>query len=179
MPLEIAFNISKEKVAFYKDLFDKYDVDKSGQLDIAELQQMLNSQNMKMDQQEILELINDYDKDASGSIDFEEFLNIFVQNMKSSDSSKVEGSGNTSDDMEAPAANILDGKRGSSDASYRFTSGDSKDAIPLDESLIMAKENEGFKVKIDTPFGKIFKLSRGISRKKLDDHIKENSYNIA
>lgn len=99
--------------------------------------------------------------------------------MKSSDSSKVEGSGNTSDDMEAPAANILDGKRGSSDASYRFSSGDSKEAIPLNESLLNARGDDGLKVKIDQPSGKIFKLSRGISRKNLNDHIKENSYNIA
>jgi hypothetical protein len=64
----------KEKI---KQIFDKYDKDQSGSIDLKELQQMCAELGGKMTDQEVTIAMNQLDKDHNGMCDFEEFVHFW------------------------------------------------------------------------------------------------------
>lgn len=66
--------MSEDHIYKYKQLFDKFDVDKGGTIDLRELKDMLKSVGQDLNEDELKEIIEDFDEDGSGEIDFEEFL---------------------------------------------------------------------------------------------------------
>jgi len=65
-----------------KPFFAQFDMDKSGQLDLTEFQQLLNSLGEKADSAQVCEMFKEYDKDKSGSLKFDEvadFLNMYLK----------------------------------------------------------------------------------------------------
>ena len=62
----------------YTRLFNKFDEDGSGSIDVEELAQMMQDIGNDATTEELREIISDFDKDQNGVIDFEEFVAIFV-----------------------------------------------------------------------------------------------------
>lgn len=56
-----------------KDVFDRYDVNKSGEIDLRELQQLVRSLGLSMDREAINNAMFDLDLNRNGTISFEEF----------------------------------------------------------------------------------------------------------
>ena len=71
--------MTEEHLLKYRQLFDDFDVDKGGTLDLGELKDMLKSVGQDLTIDELKEIITDFDDDNSGEIDFEEFLQIFLR----------------------------------------------------------------------------------------------------
>ena len=70
--------LDSEQIASYQVMFEKYDTDKNGSIDIEELNEMLKSCGITMTQDELQDIIAEFDTDNNGSIDFEEFVQIFI-----------------------------------------------------------------------------------------------------
>jgi len=62
------------KRAIYKKAFDKYDHDESGNIDTAELKDLLGELNWDNSQSALDQACSVLDKDGDGTIDLEEFL---------------------------------------------------------------------------------------------------------
>lgn len=77
--------MTEEHILKYRQLFDDFDVDKGGTLDLGELKDMLKSVGQDLTLEELQEIIADFDDDNSGEIDFEEFLQIFLKILQGAD----------------------------------------------------------------------------------------------
>jgi len=56
-----------------KEVFDRYDVNKSGEIDVRELQQLTRSMGLSMDRESINNAMFELDRNRNGAISFEEF----------------------------------------------------------------------------------------------------------
>jgi len=56
-----------------REVFDKFDVNKSGEIDVRELQQLTRSMGLSMDRESINNAMFELDRNRNGSISFEEF----------------------------------------------------------------------------------------------------------
>eukprot|EP00904_Undaria_pinnatifida_P002728 jgi/Undpi1/12456/HiC_scaffold_5.g02127.m1 len=70
-------------------LFNKYDDDRSGELDINELRKLMLESDMEYDDENVRLMLEELDEDKSGLIDFEEFC-AFLARVKAGDS-KLQG----------------------------------------------------------------------------------------
>ena len=77
--------MSEAHIARYRALFDEFDVDGGGTIDVRELNEMLKSVGQEMDLAELQEIMDEYDEDQSGEIDFDEFIQIFVKILGAND----------------------------------------------------------------------------------------------
>ena len=80
----LKFFNSKE-LALLKGAFKKLDLDKSGEIDIEELQQIFNSLGCGFISGKVLNFFNDADKNGSKRIDFDEFLDSISSELKLSE----------------------------------------------------------------------------------------------
>lgn len=71
--------MTDDHIEKYRQLFDEFDEDNGGTIDLRELNTMLRSVGQEMDPKDLKEIIDEFDQDGSGEIDFEEFLQIFVK----------------------------------------------------------------------------------------------------
>eukprot|EP00753_Platysulcus_tardus_P020987 PLAT8552.1.p1 GENE.PLAT8552.1~~PLAT8552.1.p1 ORF type:complete len:206 (-),score=102.55 PLAT8552.1:161-724(-) len=67
-----------KKTQEYKDAFARYDVDRSGDLDLQEVTMMCEALGQTKTRLELLDLIKEVDLDNSGTISFSEFLTMFI-----------------------------------------------------------------------------------------------------
>ena len=69
--------LSKTKMDQYLEIFRRFDKDDSGQIDKGELSLMIKACGIKMNDQEIDDIIKEYDVDKNETINFYEFTQIF------------------------------------------------------------------------------------------------------
>lgn len=66
---------TREERAFIKEIFDLFDVDRSGAISLDELEPLLAALGLKgLVDADLEKIVEKYDLDGSGDIDFEEFL---------------------------------------------------------------------------------------------------------
>eukprot|EP01062_Namystynia_karyoxenos_P071114 TRINITY_DN66525_c0_g1_i1.p1 TRINITY_DN66525_c0_g1~~TRINITY_DN66525_c0_g1_i1.p1 ORF type:complete len:226 (+),score=83.45 TRINITY_DN66525_c0_g1_i1:75-752(+) len=70
----MADRLTQAQIQEFQDAFRKCDKDNSGTIDSAELDQVLDTIGMRLNEEEIAELMEEVDVDKSGQIDFREFL---------------------------------------------------------------------------------------------------------
>lgn len=78
--------IPENEVAEIKEAFDLFDIDKSGEIDVAELKQALNGLGIKEDNQTFDRMMAEIDENKSGTIDFNEFLGMMTAKISDTDS---------------------------------------------------------------------------------------------
>ena len=71
--------LTQDNLRKYKSLFDSVDVDKGGEIDVKELNQMLEKVGISMKEEELKEIMKEYDTNETGTIDYIEFVQIFTK----------------------------------------------------------------------------------------------------
>lgn len=66
--------MSAEHMARYRELFDQFDEDGGGSIDVTELGNMLRTVGQELDPADLEKIIKEYDLDESGAVDFDEFV---------------------------------------------------------------------------------------------------------
>jgi len=79
-PFQLA-KLPEDKVAAIKEVFDLFDIDKSGNIDLKELVQVFETLGQPMTELEARELIAELDKDGDGELSFEEFAAYFQETL--------------------------------------------------------------------------------------------------
>ena len=69
-------NLTPEQVQDYKHVFNLFDIDNSGAININELGSAMKSLGMKPTEEELERLMNEVDKDGTGEIEFDEFIQL-------------------------------------------------------------------------------------------------------
>eukprot|EP00440_Ansanella_granifera_P015542 gb/GFBE01016891.1/.p1 GENE.gb/GFBE01016891.1/~~gb/GFBE01016891.1/.p1 ORF type:complete len:245 (+),score=84.48 gb/GFBE01016891.1/:1-735(+) len=90
---ELLLNFSKAQLSEYRDAFNMFDTDGSGDIDTSELGALLKALGQSPNEAELKEMVKEVDADGSGSIEFNEFLALMTKRM--------EGSSNEDDIAEA------------------------------------------------------------------------------
>ena len=62
----------------YKEAFDMFDSDGSGQISISEIRRLLKTFGQDVTRQEVVEMIKDIDDDNDGNITYEEFITLMT-----------------------------------------------------------------------------------------------------
>lgn len=73
--------LTSDQISEFKDVFDVFDTDGSGEIDYDEFQRMLESLGLKLHNKDVRLLLKNVDSDHSGEIDFGEMLEALVNNM--------------------------------------------------------------------------------------------------
>eukprot|EP00976_Prorocentrum_cordatum_P091419 1188528-Prorocentrum_minimum.AAC.4 len=73
--------LTEQQVAEFKECFDMFDEDGSGNIDSDELKDILSALGVKMAAMEIAELVGEVDSDGSGDVDFPEFCALMARQM--------------------------------------------------------------------------------------------------
>eukprot|EP01101_Sappina_pedata_P004104 TRINITY_DN168_c0_g2_i1.p1 TRINITY_DN168_c0_g2~~TRINITY_DN168_c0_g2_i1.p1 ORF type:complete len:198 (+),score=120.55 TRINITY_DN168_c0_g2_i1:25-594(+) len=73
---------SADELKSYRECFQKYDLDKNGQLEVFELHQMYESFGETKTNAELVQLIKEADQTSKGGIDYREFLTILLKDKK-------------------------------------------------------------------------------------------------
>ncbi|EKX45698.1 hypothetical protein GUITHDRAFT_108572 [Guillardia theta CCMP2712] len=71
-----------------KKVFQEFDQDGNGSIDMDELELVLRSQGQNPTREELLEMIREVDEDSNEQIEFEEFIQIIAKNRKDVDLEK-------------------------------------------------------------------------------------------
>ena len=84
--------MSEDEVrAKLRAVFDEFDEDKSGGVDVAEMSKMVAQMSMDISDEQLAEMIKEADADGSGEIEFEEFL-LIIKKMQSGGEASGPGS---------------------------------------------------------------------------------------
>ena len=67
-------DVPEDKLNEYKEAFDMFDKDHSGNISIDELYQVMKNMGNEISMEEIKSMVADLDEDNSGEIDFKEFI---------------------------------------------------------------------------------------------------------
>ena len=89
-------DIPQDQLDEYKDAFDMFDKDKSGDISAKELASLFRSLGHKMSDNEIKDMIDEIDTSGDGNISFEEFIHL-MQKIEIAETPKV-----TEEVMEEP-----------------------------------------------------------------------------
>ncbi|CAM9595282.1 unnamed protein product [Ectocarpus sp. 8 AP-2014] len=73
--------LTQEEIDGCRDAFLAFDKDRSGNIDVWELRQVLEAMGQKPTEEELFQMISEVDDNMSGSIDFPEFLKV-IENQK-------------------------------------------------------------------------------------------------
>ena len=92
MPYHLRDNplLTQDNLRKYKSLFDSVDVDKGGEIDVKELNQMLEKVGISMKEEELKEIMKEYDTNETGTIDYIEFVQIFTKLLDDQDKQSSE-----------------------------------------------------------------------------------------
>ena len=92
MPYHLRDNplLTQDNLRKYKSLFDSVDVDKGGEIDVKELNQMLEKVGITMKEEELKEIMKEYDTNETGTIDYIEFVQIFTKLLDDQDKQSSE-----------------------------------------------------------------------------------------
>lgn len=71
--------LTQRQLTDLKRAFDRFDTDKSGSIDAAELAFILKALGQTPTQGELLDMLNEVDQDGNGTIEFDEFCRMMVQ----------------------------------------------------------------------------------------------------
>ena len=82
--------LTQDNLRKYKSLFDSVDVDKGGEIDVKELNQMLEKVGISMKEEELKEIMKEYDTNETGTIDYIEFVQIFTKLLDDQDKQSSE-----------------------------------------------------------------------------------------
>ena len=82
--------ISPELYDDYKDAFDYYDKDKSGDISFNELASLFRSLGHSIPDSEIRDMIDSIDDSGDGAISFDEFINMMVEKFENKEEPKEE-----------------------------------------------------------------------------------------
>ncbi|KAH6845627.1 hypothetical protein B0I37DRAFT_380713 [Chaetomium sp. MPI-CAGE-AT-0009] len=77
--------LSPEEVAQYKEVFQIFDKDGTGDITADELGQVMRELGLNPSEAELRDLVSEADLDSDGVISFEEFLALMSQNVKELD----------------------------------------------------------------------------------------------
>ena len=69
-------NIDPDKLAEYREAFDLFDEDGSGEIDVEEFENLMKTLGYNYTDIELKEMIEQIDIDGSGEIDFAEFITL-------------------------------------------------------------------------------------------------------
>lgn len=72
--------IPEDKLSEYKESFDYFDRDKSGEITIQELRGLLQALGQKTTEGRLKEMIDELDQDGDGTITFDEYVTIMEKN---------------------------------------------------------------------------------------------------
>ena len=72
--------LNNEQIARLKEVFDHFDADKSGSIDVDELMNVFESMDHEVTREFVQEMVAQVDEDGSGEIEFEEFLMLMCTN---------------------------------------------------------------------------------------------------
>jgi calmodulin len=75
-------DIPEDKLQEYKEAFDMFDKDGSGQISVEEIQSVFKNMGNELTTQEVKEMIRDLDDDQTGEINFEEFITLMQRTME-------------------------------------------------------------------------------------------------
>ena len=92
-------DVPEEKLAEYKDAFDMFDKDHSGEISVKELAGLFRALGHNMTDSEIKDLIDSVDTDGSGEVSFDEFVTLLL---------KVESSNESEEDEVIKAFKVFD-----------------------------------------------------------------------
>ncbi|KAJ9136955.1 EF-hand [Coniochaeta hoffmannii] len=81
-----AIKLSKEQIAQYRQVFDLFDKDHTGDITADELGEVMKGLGLNPSESELHDLIAEADVNKNGSIDFHEFLNMMARTVKEVDS---------------------------------------------------------------------------------------------
>ena len=71
--------LTEDKIDQYEEYFREADTDFDGSLDKGELEAMLSKINVKLNSQQLDEIIREVDRDNSGKVEFDEYCNMMVK----------------------------------------------------------------------------------------------------
>ncbi|KAH8893889.1 EF-hand [Thozetella sp. PMI_491] len=81
----MAAQLSKEEIAQYKEVFDIFDKDGTGDITADELGEVMKSLGLNPSEAELQDLVSEADLNKDGVINFHEFLTLMSQNVKETD----------------------------------------------------------------------------------------------
>ncbi|KAB5511660.1 hypothetical protein GE09DRAFT_1047467 [Coniochaeta sp. 2T2.1] len=80
-----AIKLTKEQIAQYRQVFDLFDKDHTGDITAEELGEVMRGLGLNPSDSELHDLIAEADVNKDGSIDFNEFLNMMARTVKEVD----------------------------------------------------------------------------------------------
>ena len=95
-----SLGISEEKYEEYKESFDYFDKDRSGDINIKELGAIFRSMGQTISQGELKLIIDDIDKSGDGEISFYEFMNLMINKFEKPESESNSENTKPNDDDE-------------------------------------------------------------------------------
>ena len=90
--------IPEEKLEEYKESFDYFDRDGSGEITIVELKGLLHSLGQKTNEGRVREMVEELDQNGDGMITFEEYVTI-MEKQENPDEDKPQDEEDTDDDI--------------------------------------------------------------------------------
>ncbi|CAI0651272.1 unnamed protein product, partial [Colletotrichum noveboracense] len=76
--VQAAAGLTEEQRAQYKEVFDLFDKDGTGDITAQELGEVMRSLGLNPSDTELTDMVNEVDADNNGTIDFNEFLNLMA-----------------------------------------------------------------------------------------------------
>ncbi|KAJ0164890.1 Calmodulin [Colletotrichum tanaceti] len=80
-----ASGLTEEQKAQYREVFDLFDKDGTGDITAQELGEVMRSLGLNPSDTELNDMVNEVDADNNGTIDFNEFLNLMAQKVQIGD----------------------------------------------------------------------------------------------
>ncbi len=74
----MASDLTKEQLKQIQKVWNHFDKDQSGLIDLSELDQVVSELGLNATQEELDQLLSDFDTNQDGVIDYEEFLTLMA-----------------------------------------------------------------------------------------------------
>jgi len=91
VPEKLSFEFTDEQLAQFKEQFQRFDEDRSGEMDVDELTEAIRMLGDNIPHQAVLKLIKEVDVDNSGEINFAEFVHIMFKRKQANQNTGILG----------------------------------------------------------------------------------------